>query len=72
MVVSLHQQYIKAKLKMMSMLMLMNKLKLKVKARTKIVVMTKEFLKSLLKKLKLAVQGKWKKLSARGVIPWIV
>jgi hypothetical protein len=43
---------------MMSMLMLMNKLKLKVKARTKIVVMTKEFLKRLLKKLKIAVQGK--------------
>jgi hypothetical protein len=43
---------------MMSMLMLMNKLKLKVKARTKIVVMAKEFLKRLLKKLKLVVQGK--------------
>jgi hypothetical protein len=57
---------------MMSMLMLMNKLKLKVKARTKIVVMTKEFLKSLSKKLKLTVQGKLKKLYARGVIPWIV
>jgi hypothetical protein len=42
----------------MSMLMLINKLKLKVKARTQIVVMTKEFLKKLLKKLKLVVQGK--------------
>jgi hypothetical protein len=38
----------------------MNKLKLKVKARTKIVVMTKWLLKRLLKKLKFAVQGKWK------------
>jgi hypothetical protein len=36
----------------------MNKLKLKVKARTKIVVMTKEFLKKLSKKLKLSMQGK--------------
>jgi hypothetical protein len=43
---------------MMSMLKLMNKLKFKVKARTKMVVMTKEFLKSLLKKLKLDVHGK--------------
>jgi hypothetical protein len=50
----------------------MNKLKLKVKARTKIVVMTKWLLKKLLKKLKFAVQGKWKIFSARGVIPWIV
>jgi hypothetical protein len=57
---------------MMSMLMLMIKLKLKVKAGTKIVVMTKWLLKSLLKKLKLTVQGKWKRFSARGAIPWIV
>jgi hypothetical protein len=43
---------------MMSMFKMMSKLMLKVKARTKMVVMTKEFLKSLLKKLKLVVQGK--------------
>jgi hypothetical protein len=56
----------------MSMLMILIKLKLKVKARTKIVVMTKWLLKSLLKKLKLAVQGKWKMLFTREAIPWIV
>jgi hypothetical protein len=50
----------------------MIKLKFKVKARTKIVVMTKWLLKSLLKKFKLAVQGKWKMFFAKGVIPWIV
>jgi hypothetical protein len=36
----------------------MNKVKLKVKARTKMIVVTKGFLKRLLKKLKLVVQGK--------------
>jgi hypothetical protein len=57
---------------MMSILMLMIKLKLKVKARSKMVVMTKWLLKSLLKKLKLAVKRKWKRLFAKGAIPWIV
>jgi NADH dehydrogenase FAD-containing subunit len=58
MVVTLHQWVIKVKLKMMSKLKKMRKLKMKVKARTKTVVMTKGFLKNLLKKPKLAVQGK--------------
>jgi hypothetical protein len=37
---------------------MMSMLKMKVKARTKMMVMTKGFLKRLLKKLKLVVQGK--------------
>jgi hypothetical protein len=52
MVVILHQWVIKVKLKKMS------KLKMKVKARTKIMVMTKGFLKRLLKKPNLVMQGK--------------
>jgi hypothetical protein len=47
-----HQWLIKAKHKLMS------KLRMKVKARTKSMVMTKGFLKNLLKKPKLVVQRK--------------
>jgi hypothetical protein len=54
-VVILHQMVIKIKLKMMSKLNNKSKLKMKVKVRTKTVLMTKWLLKSLLKKLKLAV-----------------
>jgi hypothetical protein len=43
---------------------------MKVKARIKMVVMTKGFLKILLKKPKHAVRRKWKKISAKEVILW--
>jgi hypothetical protein len=60
MVVILHQLVIKIKLKM------------NVKVRTKTVVMTKKFLKNLLKKLKIAVLERWHQLSGKEVIPWRV
>jgi hypothetical protein len=49
MMVILHQLLIKAKLMTLRMLKVLSNLKMKVKARTKMVVITKWFMKSLLK-----------------------
>jgi hypothetical protein len=70
MVVSLHQMVIK--IKIMSKLKEKSKLKMKVKARTKTVVMTKWLLKSLLKKIMLAVLRRYHQLSGKVAIPWRV